>query len=141
MTPSVFDSLIQVKRLSPADARLAAWIIDRLLRSGTAEGLQRLVDDMRANGMGAQLDSWLGGGKPQQLSEEQFGNLSKPNGLFDPAEVKALTQSTDLDESQLRRRLAQLLPGIVSALMPRGEVPSWRALQSGLTTMMDTLQI
>ena len=139
-TPSVFDSLVEPEHLPAGDAVLAGWLIGRLLRMGDANGLKQLVEDLRAQGMGDALDSWLGSGPARAVDAAKLAGLVRPGRLFDDTELTALAGQSQVGREELLQRFAQLLPDLVKTLMPRGEVPSWRALELGLSGLQRSLR-
>jgi uncharacterized protein YidB (DUF937 family) len=138
--PSVFDSLVEPGQQPPVDAALLMWLVNSILRSGSEQKLKDFVDDMRAQKMGGALDSWLGSGTPRPIDAAQLKNFVGTDKLLDATQLATLANNNKIGEDELLQRFAELLPEAVRVLMPRGEVPSWRALEPGLNSLLKSLR-
>ncbi|MFO1395630.1 MAG: YidB family protein [Burkholderiales bacterium] len=136
--PSVFDSLVEAPAPAAADAALGEWLVRRLLAQGPANGLQQLVDGMRQCGLEDRLAGWLAG-RAQPLAAADVERLGVAAPVLDHAAIDTAANAAHVDVAQVRARIGELLPEVVRSLMPRGEVPSWRALELGLTAMSKSL--
>lgn len=137
-TPSVFDSLVEAPAPAAADAVLGEWLARQLLAQRDANGLQQLVDAMRKCGLDDRLTAWLSG-RTQPLAAADVERLGHETAVLGPTAVDALATAANIEVTQVRTRLGELLPEVVRSLMPRGEVPSWRALELGLNAMTKSL--
>jgi uncharacterized protein YidB (DUF937 family) len=81
-------------------------------------GLDGLTSQLRAGGLGSQVDSWVSGGPNQPVDADQVAKALGPDT------VKRLSAGSGLDIGQLLPMLAGFLPQIVNMLTPNGIVPS-----------------
>lgn len=81
-------------------------------------GLRHLVQDMEQNGQGEAVQSWVGGGENQSISES---DLAKAVGIDD---IDAVAQQTGMPREQLLSELSQHLPEFVNQLTPDGRLPT-----------------
>lgn len=84
---------------------------------GGEGGLDGLLDQLRAAGLGDQVDSWIGTGDNQPIDAQQLGAALGPDA------AQRLSSSTGLDLGQLLPLIAAFLPQIVNMLTPNGSVP------------------
>ena len=133
---SVFDALAVDSRPSdPLDQRLLADFADLLASKSQANSLALLLDDVRAAHYDADVRAWLAPGQsaaPPPLPPEAITAIARQGRVLDGAWLAQEAQSTGVDVDTITRRLAALLPAVVKALTPRGDVPTPRALLIGL---------
>jgi len=133
---SVFDALAtDARSLDALDQRLLADFADRLAAPADANPLQVLLADARAAGFDADVRAWLAPGQsaaPPPLPPEAITAIARQGHVIDGAWLGQEAQSHGVDVDTITRRLAALLPGVVKALTPRGDVPTPRALLIGL---------
>jgi uncharacterized protein YidB (DUF937 family) len=134
--PSVFDALATDPRAADVlDQRLLADFADRMAAKSSANSLQMLLDDVRAAGFDADVRAWLAPGQstsPPPLPPEAIIGVARQGQVIDGAWLAQEAQSIGVDVDLIARRLAALVPGVVKALTPRGDVPTARALLIGL---------
>ena len=134
--PSVFDALAADTRSSdPLDQRLTGDFADRLASRPDTNALQALLDDVRTAGYGEDARAWLAPGQsasPPPLPPDAITAIAARGTVIDTAWLEEEARRLAVDTDTVVRRLAALLPGMVKALTPRGDVPTQRALQIGL---------
>lgn len=134
--PSVFDALAaDTRSTDPLDQRLTGDFADRLASCPQANALQALLDDVRAAGYGDDARAWLAPGQsaaPPPLPPDAITAIAKRGSIIDEPWLEDEAKRLGVDVDTIVRRLAALLPGMVKALTPRGDVPTQRALQIGL---------
>jgi uncharacterized protein YidB (DUF937 family) len=132
--PSVFDALATDSRIDdPLDQRLLADFAQRL--GASANGLQTLLDDFHLAGYDSDVRAWLAPGQsssPPPLPLDAIDRVATIGHVFDHDWLAQTATRNGIDKDVAARRLAALLPKVVKALTPRGEVPSARALSIGL---------
>jgi uncharacterized protein YidB (DUF937 family) len=133
--PSVFDALATDTRIDdPLDQRLLADFAERL-GAAPANGLQTLLDDFDSAGYRNDVRAWLAPGQssaPPPLPIDAIDRVATMGHVFDQDWLAQVAARTGIDKDTAARRLAALLPKVVKALTPRGEVPSPLALSIGL---------
>ena len=90
-------------------------LLAKLLAGG---GLSNLVEKARANGLGAQADSWVGTGANEPVSANDV------RGIVGEDAVRSVAQQTGISDDEAAAVLAQVVPQVVSGLTPGGQVPS-----------------
>jgi uncharacterized protein YidB (DUF937 family) len=92
---------------------------------GGEGGLDKLIGQLGAAGLGDAANSWVSTGPNQQVDPQRLGNA------LGPQEVQTLSQKSGLDVGALLPILAAALPSIIDAVTPDGKVPQGDAT-SGL---------
>src|SRR5262249_36933877 len=80
-------------------------------------GVQGIIDQMQAKGLGDTVRSWVGTGANAQITPDQL------HQVFGPDKLAALAQSLNIPQQELAQKLAQVLPQAVDHLTPNGAVP------------------
>ena len=93
---------------------LAGPLLQQLQSSG---GLESLLGNLQAGGLGDQVQSWIGTGANQAVDPSALANA-----LGDD-QVQALASQTGMSVEQTQQGLAQLLPGVIDQLSPNGQLP------------------
>lgn len=88
-------------------------------------GVSGLLEKLRAGGLGAHVDSWVGTGQNQPVSADQ---VSKALG---PQELSRLATQAGVTKEEAAQHLAQHLPNLVDKCTPDGKIP-----EGGLTQAM-----
>jgi uncharacterized protein YidB (DUF937 family) len=88
-----------------------------LLASPQSGGLNGLVGRFAAAGLGSKVQSWIGTGPNQPVSEDEV------HQALGQQQVQELSNRTGMSTSQLLPLLAQFLPMIIDRLTPNGRVP------------------
>lgn len=84
---------------------------------GGQGGLQNLISQFDAKGLGDIIGSWVSTGKNLPISPDQLKNV-----LGDDT-VKNLASKLGIDSGALTSQLSNLLPDVVDKLTPNGKVP------------------
>jgi uncharacterized protein YidB (DUF937 family) len=89
-------------------------ILAGFLASG---GLSKIMGGLRANGLSAQADSWVGTGSNQPVSgrdvEQTMGQ----------EQIQQIAQQLGVSESTAADAVAQALPEVVDKVSPEGKLP------------------
>jgi uncharacterized protein YidB (DUF937 family) len=89
-------------------------ILAGFLASG---GLSKIMGGLRANGLSAQADSWVGTGSNQPVSgrdvEQAMGQ----------EQIQQIAQQLGVSESTAADAVAQALPEVVDKVSPEGKLP------------------
>lgn len=80
-------------------------------------GLSGLVQKFQQGGLGDVVQSWVGNGENQSVSADQIHNVLGSDV------VSGLAQKVGMQPDQVGGLLAQVLPHVVNAGTPNGEVP------------------
>ncbi len=80
-------------------------------------GVQGVVNQLRANGLGPTVNSWIADGPNELVSP---GEVHK---AFGEQTINELAANSGLTTQELTAKLAQVLPHAVDALTPDGVVP------------------
>jgi uncharacterized protein YidB (DUF937 family) len=102
-------------------------LLASLLANG---GLQKILGGMKANGLSAQADSWVGTGENRPIDAEQVREALGAD------EIDQVAQRLGVDSDQASQVLAQVIPGLVNTVTPDGEKPS----DSDLDKLVETLK-
>jgi uncharacterized protein YidB (DUF937 family) len=81
-------------------------------------GLNGLVQKFQQGGLGDVVQSWVGNGENQAISPDQLHSVLGSDA------VAGLAQKVGLPADQVTGLLAQVLPHVVNASTPNGEVPA-----------------
>ena len=85
---------------------------------GSEGGLDGLLGQLQAGGLGDQVQSWVGTGPNQPVDPDQLASALGPD------KVNQLSSQTGIDVGTLLPMVAAALPTIINALTPDGRVPS-----------------
>jgi uncharacterized protein YidB (DUF937 family) len=81
-------------------------------------GLNGLVQKFQQGGLGDVVQSWVGNGDNQAISPDQLHNVLGSDV------VSGLAQKVGMQPDQVSGLLSQVLPHVVNAATPNGEVPA-----------------
>lgn len=84
---------------------------------GGQGGLQNLISQFGAKGLGDVIGSWVSTGKNLPISPEQL------KGVLGDDTVKNIAAKLGIDSNALTSQLSNLLPDAVDKLTPDGKVP------------------
>ncbi|WP_028224754.1 YidB family protein [Paraburkholderia ferrariae] len=87
-------------------------------------GLNGLVQKFQQGGLGDVVQSWVGNGENQAISGDQLQSVLGSDA------VSGLAQKVGLQPDQVSSMLAQVLPHVVNAGTPNGEVPAGGQINS-----------
>ena len=89
-------------------------VLAGLLASG---GLSKIMGGLKANGLSAQVDSWVGTGANEPVSGKDIEQAAGKE------EIQKVAQQLGISESQAADALAQALPEVVDKVSPEGKLP------------------
>jgi uncharacterized protein YidB (DUF937 family) len=84
---------------------------------GGQGGLQNLISQFDAKGLGDVIGSWVGTGQNKSISPDQLKNVLGSDVLG------GIASKLGLNMNDLSSQLSNLLPGVVDKLTPEGKVP------------------
>ncbi|MBE0570543.1 MAG: DUF937 domain-containing protein [Ignavibacteriaceae bacterium] len=84
---------------------------------GGTSGLQNLISQFDAKGLGDVIGSWVGTGQNKSISADQIQNV------LDSDALSGIASKLDLNVNDLSSQLSNLLPNVVDKLTPEGKVP------------------
>lgn len=84
---------------------------------GGQGGLQNLISQFDAKGLGDIIGSWVGTGQNKSISSDQIQNVIGSDAL------SGIASKLGINVSDLSGQLSNLLPGVVDKLTPNGKVP------------------
>lgn len=84
---------------------------------GGQGGLQNLISQFDAKGLGDIIGSWVGTGQNKSISPDQLQNVLGSDVL------SGIASKLGLNTNDLSSQLSNLLPGVVDKLTPDGKVP------------------
>jgi uncharacterized protein YidB (DUF937 family) len=80
-------------------------------------GLQGVVSEFERNGLGATVQSWVGTGPNQTISQDEVHKVLGPDLL------QQLSEKSGLSVQELTQTLSHVLPQTVDKLTPNGSIP------------------
>jgi uncharacterized protein YidB (DUF937 family) len=89
-------------------------VLAGLLASG---GLSKILGGLKANGLSAQADSWVGTGANEPVSGKDIEQAAGRE------RIQQVAQQLGVSESQAAEVVAQALPDVVDKVSPEGELP------------------
>ncbi|MFD1556110.1 YidB family protein [Paraburkholderia silviterrae] len=87
-------------------------------------GLNGLIQKFQQGGLGDIAQSWVGNGENQAVSPDQLHNVLGSDV------VSGLAQKVGMQPEQVSGLLAQVLPHVINAGTPNGEVPAGGQINS-----------
>jgi uncharacterized protein YidB (DUF937 family) len=104
-------------------------LIAGMLASG---GLGKILGGMRASGLSAQADSWVGTGSNEPISADDV------QSALDPEQIAEIADRLGVSREQAAEVLAEVLPAAVDHVTPNGEVPPDAELESELAGLLES---
>jgi uncharacterized protein YidB (DUF937 family) len=80
-------------------------------------GVQGVVSEFEKNGLGATVQSWVGSGPNQTISQDDVHKVLGPELL------QQLSEKSGLSVEELTQKLTHVLPKAVDTLTPNGTIP------------------
>ena len=80
-------------------------------------GLQNILTQLEAGGLGSQVKSWLGNGTNMPITQDQLRTA------LGNEKVQALATKMELSTDDLLKMLSQHLPTVVDQASPNGQLP------------------
>jgi len=117
---------------APQEGGLLGGLGGMLGGLGGAGALGALVAQLQQNGLGQQVNSWIGHGKNQPVAPHELADALGDETL------QQLQDQTGMPRDQLLRDLAQTLPGAVHELTPEGREPNDAELKKIVATPATT---
>ncbi len=93
---------------------------------GGQGGLNNLISQFGAKGLGDVIGSWVGTGKNLPVSPDQL------KGVLGDDTVKNIASKLGMDSGALTSQLSNLLPDVVDKLTPDGKVPEGDLMSKGM---------
>jgi uncharacterized protein YidB (DUF937 family) len=85
---------------------------------GGLGGLGGLINAFQRNGMGDQMQSWIGTGQNMPIGAEQLERVLGSDALGD------IARQLGLSSGDAAAGLADVLPGLIDQLTPQGQLPA-----------------
>jgi uncharacterized protein YidB (DUF937 family) len=105
----------------------------QMLANKETGGLQGLLKTLADNGLGEQVQSWVGTGQNQPVSVDALRNALGDGTLG------RIANQAGVSADEAAGGLAQLLPQVVDKLTPNGELPQGDLLSQGLDLLKGKL--
>lgn len=96
-------------------------------------GLTKILGGMKANGLSAQADSWVGTGANEAIGADDVRRV------VDPADLTRIAEQLGVSEDDAADALAQVLPHAVDHVTPEGQVPADDEVDSSLAQLKSLL--
>lgn len=93
---------------------------------GGQGGLQNLISQFGAKGLGDVIGSWVSTGKNLPISPDQL------QGVLGNDAIKNIASKLGIDSNELTSQLSNLLPDVVDKLTPDGKVPEDDIMSKGM---------
>jgi len=93
---------------------------------GGQGGLQNLISQFGAKGLGDVIGSWVGTGKNLPVSPDQL------KGVLGDDTIKNIASKLGMDSNTVTSQLSNLLPQVVDKLTPNGKVPEGDIINKGM---------
>lgn len=84
---------------------------------GGQGGLQNLISQFEAKGLGDIIGSWIGTGQNKSISPDQLQNV------FGSDALSGIANKLGLNVDDLSAQLSNILPAVVDKLTPNGKIP------------------
>jgi uncharacterized protein YidB (DUF937 family) len=91
--------------------------IDNIQQLFGGGGLSGIVTSLSQNGMGQQVQSWIGSGQNQPISG------SDVQRAVDPGQLQQMAQRQGMSSDEYSNHIAQALPEMVDRVTPEGMIP------------------
>jgi uncharacterized protein YidB (DUF937 family) len=102
--------------LGQVEAAAVPALISAVLAKTNLGDLQGLVNQLQQNGLGPQVQSWLGNGANMPITADQL------RAALSSDQVKQLAQHFGVDPDAALKLLAEHLPGVVDQASPNGVI-------------------
>jgi uncharacterized protein YidB (DUF937 family) len=97
-------------------AKLAQAMLSRL-QTNEGGGLTSLLQQLKSNGLGQAVQSWIGTGTNQPISAEQI------KSALGSEQLQQLAARIGVSPDAISAHLSEILPKIVDRLTPDGKLP------------------
>ena len=96
-------------------------------------GVSGTLQQLRDNGLGSVVDSWISNGQNQPISADQIESAIGSDRIHN------IASTIGMDPQALTQGLSQALPGIIDRLTPGGEAPDAGGLDQALQSLKGLL--
>jgi len=103
-------------------------VVSGMLESG---GLQKVLAQLEASGLGSQAESWVGTGANEAISAADVEKV-----LGSP-QLAGIAQKLGVSPDEAADAVAKVLPAVVDTVSPEGKVPDQAQLDSALAKLSD----
>jgi uncharacterized protein YidB (DUF937 family) len=110
------DAVKELVTKECGDNPLVSHAVD-MVNSPEVGGVQGLMQQFHANGLGEIVNSWVGQGGNQPISADQIQQVLGSD------KISAIAEKFGISPDDASAKLAQVLPSIVDKMTPGGEVP------------------
>ncbi|MGE0310144.1 MAG: YidB family protein [Lautropia sp.] len=93
-------------------------VLGMLAGGGNGGGLQDLIGRFQQNGLGEQVQSWIGSGQNLPISADQLQNV------LGSEQIGAIAEKLGMSAQETSSQMAGVLPDILDRLTPDGQLPS-----------------
>ena len=93
---------------------------------GGTGGLNNLISQFGAKGLGDVIGSWVGTGKNLPVSQDQI------QSVLGSDQIKNIASKLGMDPNAVTSQLSNLLPDVVDKLTPDGKVPEGDLMSKGM---------
>lgn len=98
-----------------------------------AGGLNNFLEQFRRQGLGDQVQSWVGTGQNQPISPDQVQDAMGEH------KIDTIARQSGLPKDETTKGLAQILPDLVDHLTPNGKLPALSNLSGMLGDLLANL--
>ena len=128
------DWVSSVFGLFGVDNPLSRETLQKVLGAVNSQGLGSILETLKANGMGAAVESWISTGPNPDISSDE---LVKGVGLD---KLKELASHAGISSDQFISTLSKALPALVDKLSPDGKLQEGGWLEKGLELLKSRTQ-
>lgn len=100
------------------ESSIASLAKDLLSKEGSKGSIDTIVTALQGAGLGEKVQSWMGTGENEPITEGEI-EKSVDKGVLD-----SIAESTGIDRSTIVPLITSLLPILVDKITPNGEKPS-----------------
>ncbi|MEJ2103858.1 MAG: YidB family protein [Ignavibacteriaceae bacterium] len=93
---------------------------------GGQGGINNLISQFAAKGLGDVINSWIGTGKNLPISGDQL------QSVFGKDKISQLASKVGMDNNAFTSQLSNLLPQVIDKLTPDGKVPEGDIMSKGM---------
>lgn len=103
-------------------------VVSGMLENG---GLQKVLGQLEASGLGSQAKSWVGPGANESISA---ADIEKVLGSV---QLSGIAQKLGVSPDEAAGALAKVLPAVVDTVSPQGALPTQDELDASLAKLAD----
>jgi uncharacterized protein YidB (DUF937 family) len=131
----IFGQLAGSLFSNPSVQQALPGLLGQLVGSGggSGGGLNALLGQLEAAGLGEHVSSWVGNGENKPIAPEQLAQA------LPPEQVQSMAQQAGTSPEALLQMLAHALPHAVDHATPNGEVPAEGAAPPDIAGMIGKL--